>query len=90
MRVNSGYVSQDACAVPTVDAATGLPRLFENRASGGTEYCSHDAASWPDGGSDHIFLGVQPLMPDATFPTLAAYRTRTRWAGGTRTVPRRR
>lgn len=70
--VNAGYEHEDACAVPSVDAA-GRPELFENRASGGTEYCSSDMATLPDGSEDHVFLGVTPLAPDPTFPALAAY-----------------
>jgi hypothetical protein len=71
--VNSGYESEDACTTPTVDAVTGLPRLLENRVNGWTDYCSQDRAAWLDGGSNHVFVGVQPLLPDATFPMLAAY-----------------
>ena len=71
--VNSGYESEDACAVPSVDPFTNLARLFEDRINGATEYCSQDLAAWPQGGSDHVFLGLEPLLPDATFPSMAAY-----------------
>jgi hypothetical protein len=73
LRVNAGYESEDACTTPTVDAVTGLPRLFENRVNGATDYCSQDAASWPSGGADHLFLAVKPVLPDAGFSSLAAY-----------------
>jgi hypothetical protein len=70
--VNAGYAQEDACAVPSTNA-DGNPELFEDRPNHFIEYCSTDLAMWPDGASDHVFLGVMPLEPDPAFPLMAAY-----------------
>ena len=70
--VNAGYEVEDACALPSTDAVTGLPALYENRANGGVEYCSSDLAEYSYG-LDYTFLAVEPLVPDPTYPGLSAY-----------------
>jgi hypothetical protein len=71
--VNFGYEHEDGCAFSSIGAVTGLPELFENRTNGVTEYCSFDTATWPGGVANHVFLGVIPLLPHASFGGLAAY-----------------
>ncbi len=68
---NTGFDALDVCAIPSVDATTLLPEVFENRPVGAEEYCSSDTSSNP--AAAHVFLSLDPLARDLAYPDIAAY-----------------